>query len=421
LFGTAAMMEVDDFDDVVRFVPFTAGEYRIALDGRLMVDTFYRDVEMPVGMLAKRHGEENLSQAAKNVLAKNEHAWVPVRMAIEPNPDHRPGSPLRAQLKSKFVVYEIGADTDEKFLDEGGFNEFPVMAPRWDVTGTDIYGKSPGMDVLGDVKQLQLEEKRKAQAIDKMASPPMVAPAGLENKFSSTIPGQTTYVDEQNGTKGFRPAYQVDPRVAELKDDIRAIEQRIRRGLYEDLFLLFTNSDRRNITATEVVEKQGEKLLMLGPVLERLNNELLDKLIDRTFAIMLRQGLIPPAPPEIAGIELNVDYVSVLHQAQRSVATTGINSLTGFVAGMEQIAPGSRHKLNSDAAIDEYAQSIGTSPNLIRTNEEANEIRRGEAEAIEEAAAAERNQATVAAAADAAKKLAGANLETDNALSRSLR
>ena len=146
------------------------------------------------------------------------------------------------------------------------------------------------MDHLGDIKQLQHEQKRKAQAIDKMVNPPMVAPASLRGRPTTVIAGGTTYVDPTQGATGFQPAYQVQPRVNELMMDIQEVQQRIARGFYADLFAMMISSDRRQITATEVAERHEEKLVLLGPVLQRLNVELLDPLLDDTFSFALEAG-----------------------------------------------------------------------------------------------------------------------------------
>lgn len=120
------------------------------------------------------------------------------------------------------------------------------------------------MDHLPDVRQLQHQQKRKAQAIDKMVNPPMTAPTSLKGKPSTVLPGQTTYVDPiQGNTQGFVPAYLVQPRIQEMMVDIQEVQNRIQRGFYADLFAMMINSDRRQMTATEVVERHEEKLVLL--------------------------------------------------------------------------------------------------------------------------------------------------------------
>jgi hypothetical protein len=266
-------------------------------------------------------------------------------------------------------------------LRQSGFDEFPAMAPRWDVTGEDIYGTDcPGMTSLGDVKALQIEEKRKAQAIDKMSNPPLSGPATLRNVPVSSLPGGLTIYD-QGERQALAPVYQVDPRIQELMLDIQRTEQRIERAFYADLFLMLSMSDRRQITAREVEERHEEKLLMLGPVLERLHNELLDPLIDRTFAVMLRastdgngrwldRAVIPEPPQELRGVDLKVEYISILAQAQKAVGTVGIERIAGFVGGIAALNPEVVDKLDLDQMVDDYGELTGVSPKLVRPDDD---------------------------------------------------
>jgi hypothetical protein len=268
------------------------------------------------------------------------------------------------------VYMEMNARSDQ-FLNESGFQEFPILPPRWDVAGADIYGNNcPGMDALGDTKALQLQERRKAQAIDKIVDPPMQAPTSMQNRISGGgfMPGTTEFVtDTSNGIKSI---YDMRPDIGALSADIRENEFRVKRAFYEDLFLMLANTDRRQITAREIEERHEEKLLMLGPVLERLHNELLDPLIDRTFNIMQRAQILPPAPPELDEKELKVEYISVLAQAQKLTSLTGIERVSGFAANLSAVWPEARHKLDPGQSVDEYAKAVGVSPKIIRSDDD---------------------------------------------------
>ena len=171
-----------------------------------------------------------------------------------------------------------------KILRKSGFDIFPVVAPRWEITGEDVYGTMcPGMVAIGDVKMLQTLQKRKSQAIEKIINPPMIGPAALKSVKTSILPGDITYSDEREGRAGFRPIHEINFPVGDVSNDIREVQFMIRRAFYEDLFLMLATSDRRQITATEIDERKEEKLIALGPVLEQLNQDLLDPLIDITF------------------------------------------------------------------------------------------------------------------------------------------
>ena len=165
------------------------------------------------------------------------------------------------------------------------------------------------------------------------------------------------------------------------------------------------NDMRSNMTAREIQERHEEKLLMLGPVMERLQTELLEPLVDLTFDAMLAQNLIPPPPPELAGTDLGVEFVSVLAQAQRAVGSSSVDRFIGNVGAIAQMKPEVLDKINSDILVDRYADMLGVDPNIIIATEQAQALRqaRNEAMAQKEQAAAMQQSAMTAKNLAAAK------------------
>lgn len=412
VFGTHAFAVLEDDEDVIRCYPFPVGSYALGTSHRGNVDTVYREFQMTVRQLVGQFGLENCSTSTRNAWERgNREIWVDVVHAVEPNDlyDERKAASKYKRFKSCY--YEKGADGDQ-MLREAGFDEFPVMAPRWALTGEDIYGHSPAMDALGDIRALQLEQKRKAQAIDKLVNPPMIAPSSLRNQRASLLAGDVTYVDVAQGGQGFTPAYQINPRINELMLDIQENQGRIRRAFFEDLFLMIANDQRSNITAREIQERHEEKLLMLGPVLERLNDELLDPLIDRTFGIMMRMGLIPPPPKELEGLELSVEYVSVMAQAMKMTGITGIERLMSFAGNMAQAKPEVLDKIDFDQALDEYASMVGVPPSVVKDDTMVATIRQQRAKQEQ----AMQQQAMLAQTAQTAKTMSETQITDDNAV-----
>jgi hypothetical protein len=434
VFGTAAMMIEEDFDQVIRCYPFPIGSYTLASNDKLQVNVFNRDFRMTVRQLVQKFGRKdgkgkvdwtNFSDHVKQMWDRGEYeTWIEVCHHIGPNEQYNAN-----RLDSKFKKYTscyyergfsgkgngyLATESDkDRYLSESGYDYFPVLAPRWEITGEDVYGTScPGMDALGDVKQLQLGEKRAFQAIEKMVNPPMIAPTNLQNKAVSLLPGGVTYSDEQSGTKGFRPAHEVNIQLQHLEEKQQQIRTRIQKAFFEDLFLMLASSDRREITAREIEERHEEKLIALGPVLEQLNQDLLDPLIDIVFDIMSRQGLIPEAPEEIAGQELKVEYISMMAQAQKLVGISGVDRFTNFANTLIAASPAAADKINTDQLVDVYGDMMSIPPGVVRTDEEVEAMRADRAEA----AKVQQQSETIAQTASAAKDLSQANLDGDNAL-----
>jgi hypothetical protein len=422
VFGTASMGVYQDFENVIWCKPYTVGSYMLGLNSQNTADTFYREYEISVGQCIKQFGEDNVSQSVMEQWKKgNSESWVKIVHAIEPNDDRDGNSPLASQKAWRSVYYEAKNGTKEgteKFLRESGFDDFPILAPRWDVTAEDVYATDcPGITGLGDTKALQLAERRKYQALDKIVNPPLQGPSSMKNKLNGGVVGPNDVIwHDQNG-EGLRSIYDYRPDINAINQEIGNVENRVQRAFYEDLFLMLAQTDRRQITAREVAEKHEEKLLMLGPVLERLHTELLDPLIDRTFNILQQNGVLPEPPPELQNKDLNVEYVSVLAQAQRLVATGAVDRLVGFTSQVAAVWPEARHKVNASRAIDEYAESLGVDPSMVRSDEEVAAMAQAEAQQAAQAQA----MATAQQGVEMAKTASETDMSEDNALGATMR
>jgi hypothetical protein len=377
VFGTAPMLINEDAEDVIRCVNPCAGEYFIANSPRLTIDTLYREFTQTVGQLVAEFGEDAVSDDVARMFSQGGAGLqreIKVLHAIEPNDSRVGGKVLPSRFPWREVYWQAGSRQD-KVLRIRPFHEQPFSCPRWDLSGNDAYGRSPGMDALGSVKQLQLEQRRKAQAIDKMVNPPLKAHVSMKNQPAIMMPGGVTYVSDMSGANsGIAPVYEVKPQLQEMLEDIQDVRQLINRIFFVDLFQMLSNEEKA-MTAFEVAQRKEEKLIVLGPVIERNENEGLDPDIDRIFAIMNRRGMIPPAPPEIHGFPLAVQYVSMLAQAQRAASTGAMEQLMAFVGRLLAADPGAIDNIDVDQAIDTYADMMGVSPKVIRATQQVAQIR----------------------------------------------
>lgn len=435
-FGTSAMFIEEDFQDTVRCYAFPIASYYVANNSRQKVDVFLREFRMTVRQLVEKFGERNektgkpdwsnFSSLVKNLYEQNKYdEWIDVTHVIQPNEEFNP-----LQLNSKFKRYsscyfETGAmgsgsnylsqADEDKYLRESGYDFFPVLCPRWEISDGDAYGTDcPGMTALGDIKALMTMQKRKAQAIDKMVNPPMVGPTSLKNAKATILPGDITFLDERSQGQGFRPAHEVNFRIGELSQDILAHQQRIQRAYYEDLFLMLSQTDRRNITAREIDERHEEKLLALGPVLEQLNQDLLDPLIDIVFDRMMKQGQIPEPPEDLHGVDLRVEYISIMAQAQKFVGIASIERFAGFASQVAAVNPAALDKIDTDQILDVYGEHTSVPPGIVRPDEEVAAIRQERAkqqQAVQMAEIAKQG-------ASAAKDLSQADTGGENVLSQ---
>lgn len=437
VFATAAMLVEEDFENVIHCHVLPIGSYSIGVDENGRANVLFREFSMTVRQLVSKFGMKlpngemdwsNFSVAVQRYWQENQKdVWVDVCHVISPNDEYDPDKLSAAYKRFSSCYYEkgyssasssgYGGSENMGLLRESGYDYFPALCPRWETTGEDTYGtECPGMTALGDIKQLQIQEKRGSQALEKSINPPLVGPPELESKRVSSLPGDVTYSTDRDGQKGLRPLYQVEARLQELEAKQAQIRQRIQRAFYEDLFLMLAQSDRRQITAREIEERHEEKLLALGSVLEQLNQDLLDPLIDIAFNIMLQQGLIPPAPEELRGQRLKVEYISIMAQAQKLVGLAGIERFASFMGQVAQFRPQVLDKLNEDQLADVYGDMTSVPSGIIRSDEDVQALRQERAEAAKAEAMAER----APAAAATARSLSETKLDGNNALSKLL-
>lgn len=412
-FGTAAAIFLEDYEDVIRGRSFTIGEYALGINDKGVVDSFARKMKMTVGQMVNMFGLDNCSDTVKNSYNTNNiDVWIDVYHLIEPNDKRIKGEIGVKNMAFRSVYWESG--TGEEVLQVGGFEEFPVIAPRWDTITTDmIYGYGPGWHLLGNVKQLQKTQLDKLLAQEKSHNPPMQKDSSVDGMVD-LLPGGVTTSSSTLPNAGIRPAYQVNANLESFLELIESLKTSINKDFFVDLFLMMINFDKSNMTATEVAERQQEKILMMGPVLEKLQKEMLDPFVKRIYGIMERNFLLPPPPEEMEGAEIKIEYVSILAQAQKAVGIESISRVIGFINGVSAIKQDAGDVYDIDEAIREVAKMEGTPAKLIVEQKVVAQIREGRAQQQQVAQQME----MASKGADAMKTASQAKLDDDNMLSR---
>jgi hypothetical protein len=422
-FATACMLVEEDIQDVIRCRSYTAGEYYLSIgkDGR--VNGFCREFSMTVDQLVRDYGYENCSMTVQAEYDNDQlDKWIKVRHLIEINDQRQPDRADNKNMQYRSIHWEE-SHCDEGYLRWSGYEEFPILGPRWDVTTTaDIYGKGCGWDALGDTKMLQKEQREKLMSIDLVNRPPMQVDASV-NGEPNTLPGGVTRSSMMVPNGGVRAAYQINPDINALREDIAEVKRAISEAFYSDLFLMLHSADLGRMTATEVAERQSEKLQILGPVLERLESELLNPLIERTFNIMLRNGLLAEIPEELQGVSLKIKYISILAQAQKMVGVTAMQQHLGMVGNMAQAKPDVVDIVDWDEAARESADMLAISPKLINTRDKVKTMREERAQAQQQAqqqAMALETMKATKSASGAIKDIGDTNVGENSALSATL-
>lgn len=435
VFATSAMLIEEDFNRVIHTYAFPIGSYYLFADSKLKINGFMRDFRLTVRQIVEqfgmKEGTNQIDWSSISALVKGlwdggtTQAWIEMSHAIIPNPNWDPNSMRSDKKKFLSVYYERGSsgsqytlsETDStKVLSRKGYDKFRVLAPRWEVTGEDIYGTyCPGMEALGDIQQLQTMERRGAQALEKSINPPMVGPSSLKTAKATVLPGDITFLDVREGQQGFTPAYQINPNFQQLEAKEEQIRVRINRCFYDDLWHVISNLDKGNVTAEEIRALKEEKLQDIGPVVDRLNQDLLDPLVENTFDIMLAQNRIPPAPPQLRKQALRVEYTSIMAQAQKALGVATIERFWAQASAIKQVTPEDPSvldKVNIDELLEHYGDGLTLPPGIVRDDDQVAQIRQQR----QQAQAAQQQLAAAEQASKAAKNLSESDTSGQNAL-----
>lgn len=412
VFGVGALFIEEDLTDVIRCRPFTIGEYRLSNGKKNKPDVLYRQFTDTVRNLVHEFGIDNVSESIRTSFKQHSmEADFEIIHAIQPNGDFDPTRRDSRGMSFESKYFERTSSNENKFLRESGYREQPFAIARWNVTGTEAYSDGPGWNALSDTRMLQKMEEEKLKALAKAVSPPLNAPADLKKIGAIVAPNGVNYVDTSKGNPGVTPVYQVNPNLQAMAVELERVEDRINRSFFKDLILGVLEVDK-NMTATEVVQRNTEALKILGPVVDRLQSEFLDTIVERVYGISERLGLIPEAPQELAGLDIGIEYISVLAQAQKATGTAAIEQTVQFVGNLSAVFPDVVDKFDADEAVDQFSALVGVPPKLVVPDDRVEAIRAQRAQQAQQAQA----QAQLLQMAEGAKTMSETKLGEDNLL-----
>lgn len=412
-----------------RVLPF--GTYWIGQDDESNVDTFFREFRMTVRQAYTRFGEAaTFSHHVQNLIDRKDwEEWIDIGHLIEPNQNYSETASLDSRRKLfASCWFELGSSSktgaggyagevsnSDEYLAESGFDSFPVHVGRWTLTEGDVYGiDCPGMTALGDIKSLQIGEKRSWQAIEKYVNPHWVADPALRGQDHGFIPGEITWLSEHDGQKKIRPIYEAPPQIEPLEAKLANVKDRIYDAFHTKTFRMLQMLDDRERTATEFTSRLEEGRALLVPMAGQVVRGVLIPQINRIYQIAVKREMIRPAPPELEGLDFAWEFLGPLAQAQQAATVTPVEQVIAFAGSLVGVDPAIFDKIDTDQAVDIIAAARGAPWDMIRDDDEVAEIRAQRAKKQQAAAALQ----MVKEGAVAAKNLGAAPMDTDNALSR---
>ena len=384
VFGTAAMFVEAGNEEGLRFSCRHIAEIYISEDAQGKVDTVYRKFELTARAIATRFGEKNLPQKIAKSLTDDPFKEHPLVHCIFPKDGIK--SDLFAQIDKPIGSIYYCEDT-KMVLGEGGFDEMPMLIPRFNKDSVSVYGRSPGMTCLSDTKMLNKMSEITIRSAQKQLDPPLMVPDDGFLLPVRTTPGSLNFY--RTGTRDRLEPLQMGANNALGLNMEEQRRQAIREAFYVDQLLM---GQGQTMTATEVLQRNEEKMRLLGPVMGRMQSELLQPLINRSFAILLRQGAFPTPPEELQGLDIDIEYVSPLAKSQKMAelqsTLRGIEVLSQF----GEMAPVMDY-LDSDKMIQYLVDVLGLPARVIRSSEEVMMVRRQQQQAAEAQAQAQQQAA----------------------------
>ncbi len=383
--GTACL-EVEEADGAISFRSLAVSEYMISENHKGEIDTLYRKFPYTARQAHQKWGDAvgvKVMEALKKDPDKSFEFIHCVTPSYEKNQTKLPWASVYICLADKNIV------------GEGGYNEMPYLVTRWAKASGEKYGRSPAFNALPDIKTLNKAVELGLKAWAKAIDPPLlVEDDGVIGRVV-TKPSGITVVRRDGAIKPLNTGARFD--VSDMKEE--ALRGAIKQAFFSDQLELQSGPQ---MTATEVQVRYELMQRLLGPTLGRFQTEFLNPLIERCFAIMDRNDLFSPAPEDLEGTALDIEFVGPLARSQRMEEATAVERLYEMAANLAGFAPEIMDNIDHDAAIRSRAELLGVPKNIMRDPEEINAKR-------EEAAKQQQQQQQMQAVqggADVVSKLA---------------
>jgi hypothetical protein len=391
-FGTAAMFIEEDDNDIIKFSTRHINEVFIAENDKGRIDTIYRKFKISARAAIQKFGDA-VSADVQTKAKKDPYEEIELLHAVYPRSDFNPNKKDKSNMPFESVYMEFKNGNE---LSVGGFREFPFVVPRYLKASNEIYGRSPAMTALPDVKMLNEMSKTTIKAAQKQVDPPLLVPDDGFLLPVRTVPGGLNFY--RSGTRD-----RIEPLNIGANNPLGLNMEQQRRESIRAVFYVnqLMMQQGPQMTATEVIQRNEEKMRLLGPVLGRLQSELLKPLIDRVFAILFRNNMLPVAPQFLSGRDVEIEYVSPLAKAQKSTELQSIMRAVEILGSLANVAPVFDY-VNFDNLVKHLADIVGVPQKILKSQKEVNNERQAQAQQQEQMQSMQQLQQVAKAGGDIA-------------------
>lgn len=384
IFGTAASVVVEDPVTVIHHHVLPVGTFCLQNDSKGQVSTLYREFTLTASQAVRQFGYDKVSRSVQKSFDEG-NTEVEFRFihAIEPREDRDLSS--KSNLDMPWASYYIEESSEDGgILAESGYPYFPCICPRWQVSGLEPYGISPAFGALPDIQQLQHATWRKAQLVDNLVEPPLQVPMNARQNPISLSSRAVNYVASTASDQAIKPILQSTGNIDVIGAEIDKLHQRIEQAFFYDMFLLLQQYAGTRKTATEVYGLKEEKMTVLGPVVERLQQECQAPLISIPYAILTRAGALPPPPASFGGKSFEIEFEGLLAQSQKSVDINPTNQFISAIQSFSATVPDVVDRIDPDGLVDVYAHRFSVDRHLLRNKSDADNIRQQRSEQMQQ-------------------------------------
>ena len=370
-FGTINLLleEDDSYEGAFGGLVFTSiptGQYVFAEDKRGRPDTVFWEYTFTARQAKQMFGQRKLPDKIKKACKEKPDEKFTFVRVLMPRDDYRRGS--QDVLEKRFASVDIALDA-RAMVRESGFDELPYVIGRFEKASGELWGRSPADIAMPDIKTLNKIRELELKGLATAVHPPLIAPdQGIIGTFRMT-PSAINYSREPERFKFLRFEGRFDLsslKANDLKKSIRGI------FLADQLVL----PEKLNMTAEEVATVREQIQKLLGPTVARLESEVLTPLILRSFGLMSRSGILPPAPPVLAELdEIEVAYVGQLAKNQKIQDVTSIQRWLGVAANMASFSPEVLDNIDVDEALQIIGERMAVPNEIMRSQEEVAQLR----------------------------------------------
>lgn len=354
----------------LRYTKMPANEIYLDINEYNEVDTcfrrYYMTIRNAVEFFGKENLHENIREAYKEVDKWNE--TIEIVQAVLPREQFNPQ--YKDAKNMPFACYYLDLK-NQMIIKESGYEDFPFAVFLWDQFDGYAYSTSPAQDAIPDIKGLNIAKKTSWQIAQTSAEPPMKVDENIRQV--NITPRGFTYV---TGADQVIEPIRTGENYPITLEVLNEMKQDIKDWFNVDFFLMLQQK-QGNMTATEVMELQGEKAATLANLIVNLN-EALYKIIQRSFQILLKAGELPTPPDALlqAGANIKIDFMGPLAQAQKKYHTMGgINQATQLASGIMQLFPNSGDYIDGDELMKSALEGQGMPANVIREDEDVEALR----------------------------------------------